>query len=735
MSKICQKIIDYSFYLLFFLVPLIFYSGNFELFEYNKMMTTYALTVIVISAWILKLTATYGFSPKMWLKAVKRTPLDIPIALYLVSHILSTIFSIDPHVSFWGYYSRFHEGLLASLSYIALYYAAVSNLKRDNIIKILLATFASSIIVSLWGISEHFGGSPSCFFITGQYDNTCWIQDVKNRVFATLGQPNWMAAYLSVTILTLIGSGTEYLLTRSKEKPASILSLTLYTLSLIVFSSAFLFTKSRSGFLAIVAGLAIFMGITLVKNLRHRRVYYLLGVILALFVLTTASFGLPFPNLQKHSLEQLLIDSSKKFETVTPPPAPKISDGYIDIGVSESSDIRRIVWQGAIKIWQRYPILGSGVETYAYAYYKDRPVAHNMVSEWDFLYNKAHNEFLNVLATTGTVGIITYLVFIGSFCVWFAKKVVTKSESQTLLTSLFAAWVTIHITNFFGFSVVIIGLFFFLIPAFCFVILSPHNEEKDKSVSNSISTWLVTGIVITLALTMEMNLLNMWRADVAYAYGKNLSSSQVQQYLPALPYLTKAVSLNPNEPTFRDELSYNQAVIASALYQRIEESTASSITTLTKDQKLALKFPSIDLSTQELMTMAAENSNAAIETSPESLPFWKTRTKTLYQLATIDANYLPHGLAAIQKAAELAPTDAKVHYNLGLLLAQNGQLEQALKVLETTAKMKPDYRDAFYALGLYYNQIGEKEKSRAAMTYILTKIGPDAEAKKFLEEN
>lgn len=735
MNKICQKIIEYSFYLLFFLVPLIFYSGNFELFEYNKMMTTYALTVIIVSAWILKLTVIHGFSPKIWLRTVKRTPLDIPIALYLGSHLLSTIFSIDPHISFWGYYSRFHEGLLASLSYIALYYAAVSNLKRDNILKILLTTFASSIIVSLWGISEHFGGSPSCFFITGQYDNTCWIQDVKNRVFATLGQPNWMAAYLSVTILALIGSGTEYLLTRSKERPASVFSLALYAVSLIIFSSAFLFTRSRSGFLAIVAGLVLFMAIIFFKNLRHRRVYYLLGTILALFVLTTASFGLPFPNIQKYSIEQFLVDSSKKSETITPPPAPKVSDGYIDIGVSESSDIRRIVWQGALKIWQRYPILGSGVETYAYAYYKDRPVAHNMVSEWDFLYNKAHNEFLNVLATTGTVGIITYLVFIGAFCLWFIKQIILSRESANLLVGLFAAWITIHITNFFGFSVVIIGLFFFLIPAFSFVILKPSNEEVGKPQPSSFSTWLVTGIVITLALMMEMNLLNMWRADVAYAYGKNLSSPQVQQYLPALPYLTEAVSLNPNEPTFRDELSYNQAVLASALYQKIEESTASSITSLTKDQKLALKFPSINLSPQELITMATENSNAAIETSPESLPFWKTRTKTLYQLATIDANYLPRGLAAIQKAADLAPTDAKVHYNLGLLLAQNGQLEQAIKVLEETTKMKPDYRDAFYALGLYYNQIGEKEKSRAAMTYILTKIGPDAETKKFLEEN
>ncbi len=727
MAKFAQKLIEYSFYFLFFLVPLVFYSSSFELFEYNKMMLTYAVTTLIVIAWIIKLESLHGFAPKKWWQQIKKTPLDIPISLYLVSHLLSTVFSIDPHISLWGYYSRFHEGLLASFSYVLLYYAAVSNLNRSHVTKIFFVTFISSLIVSVWGIMEHFGSSLSCFFITGQMNNACWIQDVKNRVFATLGQPNWMAAYLNISILLLIGQATSYIFSRSKEKSASMLTILFYVITLFTFVSAFLFTKSRSGFLAIAAGLALFITIVLLKNLHHRQSYYYLGAVVAIIAIAITAFGLPFPDLEKYSLEHFLTVTN--LQVTQKNPVKPISDGFIDIGVSESGDIRKIVWQGAIKIWQRYPILGSGVETYAYAYYKDRPVAHNMTSEWDFLYNKAHNEFLNVLATTGTVGMISYLSLIVTFILWFIKK----SSFNPLLVSLFAAWTTIHITNFFGFSVVIIGLFFFLIPAFSFILSSPNSEEKIETQSDPTSRWIITGIVVVLGIITEINLLNLWRADKAYAYGKNLDS--VGQYLPAVPYLSKAIALNPGEPTFKDEFSYNQAVLASALFQKIEESTASGIENLTKDQKLSLKFPSVNLSAQELMSIAIENSNAAVEISPESLPFWKTRTKTLYQLTTIDPNLLARSLEAIQKAAELAPTDAKVHYNLGLLLAQNGQTKNAITALEDTAKMKPDYRDAFYALGLYYNQIGEKEKSRQAMLYILTKIGPDPEAKKFLEEN
>src|SRR5581483_2891044 len=40
--------------------------------------------------------------------------------------------SLDQHVSIWGYYSRFNGGLLSTISYIALYYALVSNFQEDK---------------------------------------------------------------------------------------------------------------------------------------------------------------------------------------------------------------------------------------------------------------------------------------------------------------------------------------------------------------------------------------------------------------------------------------------------------------------------------------------------------------------------------------------------------------------------------------------------------------------------
>src|SRR3989344_5318255 len=105
--KFINKAIEISFYLLFFSIPLILTPWNFELFEFNKMLTTYALTVIVATLWLSKIIIEKKLK-------FKKTPLDLPILFFLMSQIISTIFSIDRHVSLFGYYSRFNGGLLST---------------------------------------------------------------------------------------------------------------------------------------------------------------------------------------------------------------------------------------------------------------------------------------------------------------------------------------------------------------------------------------------------------------------------------------------------------------------------------------------------------------------------------------------------------------------------------------------------------------------------------------------
>lgn len=181
--------------------------------------------------------------------------------------------------------------------------------------------------------------------------------------------------------------------------------------------------------------------------------------------------------------------------------------------------------------------------------------------------------------------------------------------------------------------------------------------------------YFLISLIFLISIYLEFCLWNIWQADKSYALGKNLDS--VQQYTNAYTYLKEAVDANPDEPTFRDELAYNEAVIASALFN---QKTATDTAKMLKNEAIL-------------------NSNLVVEQSPNSLPFWKNRTKIFYQLSMPE-----EALKAITKAVDLAPTDAKVHYNYGLLLEHNGQKEEARKIYLETLQLKPNYSEVKEAL-------------------------------------
>lgn len=767
----CDGIITKSFYLLFFLVPLILTPYNYELFEYNKMMTTYVLTTFIMTAWVIKMIL------KKEIK-IARTPLDLPLLLFLFSQIISTFFSIDPHVSLFGYYSRFNGGLFSTISYILLYCAFVTNFPKEKIKTLLKTALLSGFLVSIYGILEHFG-----------IDKDIWVQDVQNRVFSTLGQPNWLAAYIAVLIPITIGL---YLKSKIPASPAGrqnpnyksspnaqsskhngffsyfrILDLGFWILASL-FYVTLLYTKSRSGFLAVWISLIIFSVLnnflrdtqksasnilnTFAAAIQQSISMRLIGIFILTFLLISFLTGSPYPQLNRFTWQEL--SKSNRQTTNSELQIPQsYGSSVIDAGITESGVIRRIVWKGALDIFRSFPLFGTGVETFAFSYYRFRPVAHNMTSEWDFLYNKAHNEFLNFAANTGMIGLGSYLFIIITFLIWFIK--ISKSEFlisnqipdpksqlvqleigslRSLLIALVAGWLSILVTNFFGFSVVIVALFFFLIPAISFVlsdnfssysysftrlnkIMQPDIRvlRHSQPATNgwrliTIPQYTLCAFVLIGSFWVLSTIARFWIADVFFASGYH--ATRTSNYAQAYQSIRRAILLNQNEPLYYDELSYPAAQLAVTFFDDGQSTISAQ---LTNEAILA--------------------SNNAVSTSPQNVNFWKTRTRVFYTLYPLDEKHLDKAKEALEYSQKLSPTDPKILYNLALIYDKYDQKDEAIKLLQKASLLKADYRDAYFALGLFYSRDKNIAKAKEAFNYILTKINPnDEDAKKQLEE-
>jgi Flp pilus assembly protein TadD len=740
-SKIFQTAIIFFFHLLLITTPFFFTWVNEELFEFNKMLLVYGISAIIGGLWIARSIVDKEI-------LFKKNPLNLALGLFLVSQILSTIFSIHPYTSVFGYYTRFHGGLLSTLSYYVLLFAFINNVEKKHLAGIFISTFAAALGVSLYALPEHFGHSPSCLLILANneaaangwqkfwsqffanpylfFNVDCWVQDVQNRIFGTFGQPNWLAAYA----ITLIPVGIALTLNQTKNKIKPI----FYLVTTILLFIVLLFTKSRSGILGLGIGLLIFSLGFIILYLQNRqitktqnslnivslnRISYLIILIFVLSFLTSSLiFGTPY----SPSFSQI---KSKYFSPPTaqqtaPLPENQTNNNLpvnrLEAGGTDSGEIRIIVWAGAFKIWQRYPLLGSGVETFAYSYYQDRPMAHNNVSEWDFLYNKAHNEFLNYLATTGIVGLVTYCLLLGSF-LFFCSYFVFRHSSQLnfndslLILSLACGIIGLSISNFLGFSTVMVTVLMYLFMGILIVMTQEKNESllttstrPTKSTIEPISSsdWLSISILAMVVVYLLFIIFSWWQADYFYNQGDNLSKAG--QLVEAAKSLEIAASKSSNEALFYDKLADTYGQLAVALAENKQASLAGQVV-------------------QE----AIKTSDKTMELNPVHLNFYKSRAHLYIILAQLNPKFLDEAVTTLQKAQTLAPTDTKILYNLALILIEQGKADQGTKILEQVIVMKPNYDAARFSLGQQYEKQGKTEFAKDQYRYILENINPNSD--------
>lgn len=718
----CNRIIHFGFYLLFALVPLLLTPYNYELFEFNKMIGVYTVTTLIVTSWIIKMILQKELR-------ISRTPLDIPIALFVLSQLISAIFSIDPHVSWFGYYSRFNGGMWSIFCYVMLYYAYMTNWSyKTNWTHLLKITLASSSLVALYGVLERMG-----------IDKDLWVQDVQNRVFSTLGQPNWLAAYLvalmPVSMAFAVKTQNSNLNSQHGVKNFnwSLRSVFWVLITLLLFTTL-LFTRSRSGLLGFVVADLVFWGLLFTNFLSlpaQAGPPLAKGPNFTKLRWAQQGSGLLKPTILMHILIVIIIffngtgtlvvdkyitlNGWKNFsakEIITESTGPAL-----EVGGTESGEIRKYVWQGAINAWKSSPktiLFGTGTETFAFAFYQFRPVGHNLTSEWDFLYNKAHNEYLNYLATTGIVGLGSYLLIIGAFIAWFIRTQISNSKSQqdakiinwslssefwVLNIALFSGWISILVTNFFGFSVVIMQLFFFMFPI---LIISSTLQNKDaKAYSRHIrSTSWMSYITLAMGIFILFIIGNYWYADALFAAGYRYNRSGL--YAKALPFLTSSAKASPYEPSYHDELAQSYAGLSAEAFENKNATDAA-----------------------RLSSLAISESDKALRTSPKNVNFYKTRTKVLYTLSVLNPEYNNDAINSLRTALTLSPNDPKIYYNLAILLGRQNESSEAITHLLIAKHLKKNYRDVYYALHVFYLEANKSKEAADILHEYLKTVDPN----------
>jgi len=427
-------------------------------------------------------------------------------------------------------------------------------------------------------------------------------------------------------------------------------------------------------------------------------------------------------------------------KTIVVDGAPQVTSPVLELGGSSSVEIRKIVWQGALDVWKHYPLFGSGVETFAFSYYQFRPASHNLVSEWDFLYNKAHNEYLNFMATTGSVGILTYTILIICSLYIFSTLIfkllkdqnlkidstIIKDNDLLITIGLFSGFISILITNFFGFSVVPVNLLLFLFPAMAVTLVTRSKlqatsnklQATDKSDGLYVTSYKIlkheqrvfSVFLLLVICYLLFSISRYWYADILYNRADGLAKSG--NLIDSVKTINSAIEISPKEAVYHDELASQLADIALVYKNQNNEESAK-------------------LFSQNAMKSVAK----AEALSPNNLNIIRNKARVAILLSEVNPSYILDAKNALLKGIEIAPTEAKLYHNLSLTYYRIGDVEKAIETLKKTIDLKANYKDARYAYAIIMQEKGAVEEARYQLEYILKNIDPnDTRAKVALEE-
>jgi O-antigen ligase len=290
----------------------------------------------------------------------RRSTLDvnIPLLFYLAITALSMAVAKDLSLSF------FEVALL--LEACLVYFYVANNVRtRQDVIFVVSLLLVACLLESLVNIVLQFTGMPSTIWgAPTQIQIEAHPGQSFMRIGGTVGSPNFAAAYFSISLACAASVLFTNLGRAIKWLAAAVL---------LLGGVALIFTFSRGGWMATA------LAVTLICLLGSRRRKFSLKTPIV-FLLILGMLYLPFQNV----ISARLLEDDK--------------------GSAES---RIPLMKLAFRIIEDNPVLGVGANNFTAV--MDRYLTSDFRAGWLFA---VHNKYLLVLAETGVVGLLAFLVFI-----------------------------------------------------------------------------------------------------------------------------------------------------------------------------------------------------------------------------------------------------------------------------------------------------------------------------------
>ena len=369
---------------------------------FDMYLPTEPLLVGLLLIFLLKLIYDRGFD-----RQILTHPVSLAIYINLLWIFLTALTSTMPVVSF--------KFLLARIWFVVVLYFLTAKMFSEgkNMEKYIWLYVISLVIVIFYTLNRHLGYG-------------IWNKEVANFVCNPFYKDHTsygaaLAMYLPFLMMFSFGS----FVTR-KEKIIAIIVL-------IILVTGFVLSYTRAAWLSLIGAGAVYIIVKL--KIRFKPLFITFITVLVLFF--------TFQNQIFMSLEQNSEQSSADFKT-------HISS--MSNITSDASNLERINrWNCAIQMFEEKPVFGYGPGTYMFKYAPFQINANKtIISTNSADGGNAHSEYLGPLAESGILGMLTFLLIIGTviYTAVHTYMRVTDRRLKSFVLAAFIGLVTYYIHGF-----------------------------------------------------------------------------------------------------------------------------------------------------------------------------------------------------------------------------------------------------------------------------------------------
>lgn len=661
------------------LIPTIFYPRAINIFHPIKTLTFSLLVIIGLMLWGFNVLKKEEFK-------IISNPLNIPALSFIIICVLSLIWSNSPFISL--------KELPLFLAGPLLYFIIVNNIYNvRQINRIIGVVIIVGALFGIYGILQYNG-----------IDFSFWIGNYgRGKVFGLFGNVGYFAEYLILPLPITIS-----LFLVSKNKTIKILLL----IGILTMASTVALTFTRTPYLSLVISF-IFMLLLFVIS-RGKRLFKenkkIFIVIFTAIILIVSLFVIPTSLNEKGTI------LSKIKERVS----------ISQLGSDFSTGRRVAIWKYTIPIIKDYPLFGSGIGSFKYnslryqAKFFDQ--GDNRALYPYGVADKTHNEYLQLGAELGIIGLIIFIWLIFAYFN-YGLRILKREKNrykQGIIIGLMGSVMVFLVDSIFWFPLhhSFTSFLFWLCLGLLIVMGLKEDEAVYKAKSNKKITSAKNDIhqfkpllficIILLAAILSTSVSRPFIARIYWYNG--FKEIEKENWNKAIKIYEEALKWDP----YLGEIYYD---IGKILQNKELYGIAGEY--LEKAEKY-IDHPDLPLDLALIYLKSEMLDEAAIKLK-QAISYQSDKKSMLPLYAELGNVYITlkrykPAEIVLKKALKIDPDFINAHYGLaGAYLNQN-KIDEALVALQKVIELAPDSQEANYARNIIQNITQEKLKTQPPET-------------------